>query len=64
MLQLVTERDSALELVGRIQQRVADLFGPEAADLDSMMMDLQVPSKGMASLNARHFCHLFHQPLF
>ena len=47
MLDLVTERDSALEIVARIQQRVADLFGPEAADLDGLTSDLKLSRNGL-----------------
>ena len=48
MLDLVTERDGALLLVSRLQQRVADLFGPEAAHLDSLLTDSQVQDRGQS----------------
>lgn len=50
MLDLVSERDSAVRLVNRIQQRVLDLFGPNAAELDSLTADLHRQIKARQNL--------------
>ena len=44
MLDMVNERDAAQLLVSRMQQRIGDLFGPDAAELDGIVTSLQAPS--------------------
>jgi len=46
MLALVRERDLALQTVARLQQRIADLFGPEAGELDARMTALHQTARG------------------